>query len=298
MKLQKIKELKKVANNEDGNYAYHKIEYEEPLLDYVEILAEKYKPISKEDFENGYYISRAKGDFAWRYIQNEFDKSRLKNYLEDEDVQKTIKVFGYDIEKFWYLLLFVNDYSEGACLKGIKRNDSPIEQIDKLLKGITKNLEPLTDNKFDFSFKTPTKIVLEGVKPKIIVDNPTAILWLTHACNEAMKNVHENSEMEHIPISRNINGKIEHNSVSNSQHIWYFAKMFLIFFGLEKPQEEKYLTNSGIISPNKMVFISRLVYLMGLTKNKKYLNSDNNNLKGLKSKYKDEDLGMFNGIYL
>ena len=81
---------------------------------------------------------------------------------------------------------------------------------------------------------------------------------------------------------------------SKCLHIFIHKKILSTYNHLK----EKYLTNSGIISPNKMVFISRLVYLMGLTKNKKYLNSDNNNLKGLKSKYKDEDLGMFNGIYL
>lgn len=40
------------------------------------------------------------------------DMSFKDKFLENEDLQNTIKAFGLDVSKLWYLLLFVHDYIE------------------------------------------------------------------------------------------------------------------------------------------------------------------------------------------
>lgn len=40
------------------------------------------------------------------------DMSFKDKFLENKDLQNTIKAFGLDVSKLWYLLLFVHDYIE------------------------------------------------------------------------------------------------------------------------------------------------------------------------------------------
>ena len=290
--INKIKELQRGTDE----FAIFALDYDEPLLDYVAILAEKYKPYNELAHERGFIVSSAIEDFIMRYFEKEVDnknfKKHLKKYLEDKGIQNTIKAFGYDVEKLWYLLLFINDFSEGYFLEGVNLNDSPMEQINKLLRGIAENLNPVKNDNQEISFKKQTQIVLEGVKPKIIVDNPKALYWLIFACLHEIKKVDKNSELErsHTPLKIK-NGKLVNDSILNTQRIWYFAKMFLTFFELKPPQSEKDLTSVDIISTNKMLFISKLAYLMELSFDESLSKSDDK-LKDYRRQYKNKDLDL------
>jgi len=261
--------------------------YDEPLLQYVGVLGEKYSPLNDDDKEYGFWVSKATGNFARSYLQNKIDKSKLKEYLKNEDIQNTIKSLGYDAEKFWYLLLFVNDFTIGVCKEGIKFNESPKEQIYKLLKSIDDNSKLINN---EISFTKPIKIVIEGLKPKIIMDNPLAIQWLASICCREYKNIEDGSELTWCMGGN----KIEHNPLADSKQIWYFAKMFLSFFDLRKPQKIK--LKNGDSSTNKKLLVSRLIYLMGLTANENFLDSDDS-LKGFLAQYKNFKVERFNIKY-
>lgn len=276
-----MRELQKVTDY----YEVFSPGYDEPLLHYVGVLAEEYSPLNDDDKECGYWVSKATGNFARSYLQDKIDKSKLKEYLKNEDIQNTIKSLGYDAEKFWYLLLFVNDFTIGVCKEGLKFNESPKEQINKLLHGILDNIKLINDSEI-----SPIKIVIEGVKPKIIMDNPLAIHWLASVCYIDYKKIEDGSE-----LTWSMGGnKIEYNPLADSKQIWYFAKMFLSFFDLVKPQKIK--LKNGDSSINKKLLVSRLIYLMGLTTNENFLDSDDS-LKGFLAQYKNLKVDRFNIKY-
>ena len=75
-----------------------------------------------------------------------------------------------------------------------------------------------------------------------------------------------------------------------------FTKIFLSFFKLKPPTRKK-APKGATFSLNKMLLVSRLIYILGLTDNDKFLDSDDS-LKGFFKQYKDFEMNMANGIYI
>ena len=48
-------------------------------------------------------------------------------------IQDYIEELGLDIDKFWFLLLFVYDFCESVCIDGIGLADSAYDQLQKLI---------------------------------------------------------------------------------------------------------------------------------------------------------------------
>ena len=50
--------------------------------------------------------------FIRRYNQNKlYGNFTYEDYIANEDIQNTLKGLGVDIDKFWFLLLFIFDYT-------------------------------------------------------------------------------------------------------------------------------------------------------------------------------------------
>ena len=111
--------------------------YEQPLLEYIWELAQS--TFAPEDdlsnypclFANRYFErnlsieERYERDKELNYTSYSFEKyfelksnhrqfkdSFKDRFLSNEDLQNTIEAFGLDVSKFWYLLLFIYDYTE------------------------------------------------------------------------------------------------------------------------------------------------------------------------------------------
>jgi hypothetical protein len=297
-----MKEIRNLNLTPEDIYCNYGFEYEEPLLEYVEIIAEEYKPSTPEECENGQYISRAINDFAFRYLSNKIDKvdkvvkTYMTKYLENTDVQQTIKSMGYDVNRFWYLLMFIYDYSSGFYRYGINQNDEPKEQILKLIKGIAENIsgEDEYDNPI---FIKPAQLILKMPNKNITINNPIALAWLAAILNNELEKIENGSKMAtSITKLKTINGQFENNPKSQTAHIWYFTKMFLKFFELRPPPIKASTKKGSTISLNKLLLISRLVFITNLSTNKNYLDSEDN-LKGCRPP-ENFDLNMINGFYL
>lgn len=108
---------------------------EEHLLEYMTAVADRFAP----DFVigsdgNAYEVdSQAPFIFKRRYNRGMLNVSfNYEDYLkrdinDNENPIDIIRSLGIDVEKFWYLLLFVADYVEGSTTKTIKCNPSPRE---------------------------------------------------------------------------------------------------------------------------------------------------------------------------
>lgn len=291
-----MKELEKPDN--EPNYNQYLLAEGEPLLDYVEILANKYDPLNQCDFNSGYYISKALVTFAERCFDGKIEKRFEKKFLENKEVQETILALELDIDKFWYLLLFIFDYSCGVCLNRVTFKESPKEQIEHLINCITENIKDYNDNVDEVTFDKPIKLELsvQG-KHKITVDDPIALYAIAAICSKEMKFVENGSRMDKRKSDAIWkDGVFESNDIeSNSVRIWYFAKMFLTFFEIN-PYIKGRQKKGSTVSLNKMLLISRLVYIAELSRNKNFLDSDDT-LKGYLKQYKDYKVSS-NGIYL
>ena len=292
-----IRELPKIDESVGGVLNYYEPGYNEPLLEYVKILMHKYVPVSSLTEDYGCFTDRGMGRFAERYFDNEIDRSALGKYLDSDKLSETIIAFGYDIEKFWYLLLFVNDYSYGLTKEGYKQGKSRKAIIKEFADKIIDNLRR-TDNGTEdqsFRFVDSMEIILKTKgKHKFVINDPFTIGFIAACCGAELKNIHDHSGLNQaIPKKRDHDNLFDESPLST--YVWYFSNMFISFFKLVPPKSKTRKENG--IYYNKLLLISKLLYTMGLYYNKNLLSSDDT-IKGYLQQYRGSDMNICNLHYI
>lgn len=200
-------------------------------LEYMEAIAVKYVPDVDIDPATGErYVcgTTALPLFIRRYNQNElYGNFTYEDYIANEDIQNTLKGLGVDIDKFWFLLLFIFDYTCGTCLDGMKATGIGIEQLIKFAKAIADNHKEI--NQFGVIFKKPitVSVKIEG-KHQIVIDNANAIGYLATTIANNLKEIEEHPWMQSQQVSIST-----HAEEKESVQIWLFYKMFNDFSNLE-----------------------------------------------------------------
>ncbi|MEI3486387.1 MAG: hypothetical protein V8R12_16235 [Bacteroides faecis] len=264
-------------------------------LEYMEAIAVEYVPDVDIDPATGErYVcgTTASPLFIRRYNQNKLYGTLYEDYIANEDIQNTLKGLGVDIDKFWFLLLFIFDYTCGTCLDGMKATGIGIEQLIKFAKAIADNHKEI--NQFGVSFKKPITISVkvEG-KHQIVIDNANAIGYLATTIINNLKEIEEHPWMQSQQVSITTNAE-EKESVQ----IWLFYKMFNDFFNLS-PYNKLFNVRQkkgSTISLSKTLLISRLIYFTKLSMNKNF-SEDEFTLKGYIKQYKDKRIVYLNSIY-
>ncbi|BBE18834.1 hypothetical protein AQPE_3003 [Aquipluma nitroreducens] len=212
-----------------------------------------------------------------------------EDYKKDNEIQRILSGFGFDSEKFWYLLLFIFDYSYGSCIDGVYWAESPREQLDKLTDAIDDNTSVIDINGIPTFIKEAKLTLKIKGNHSITINNPIAIYYLAFSTDSALKKIKPDSIM-------NISTELEQDkSISNSVHIWFFAKMFQAFFDLHPLIKIK--SSKGENKPfSKKQLISDLIYFTRISKNSELLASDET-LKGILNKYKNYKLNTKNSYY-
>lgn len=236
------------------------------LLEYMENLAVQYVPDIDIDPSTGEkYIcgTTALPIFIRRFNQNKlYGNFTYEDYIANENIQKTLKGLGIDIDKFWFLLLFIFDYTCGTCLDGIKATGVGAEQLTKFAKAIADNHKEV--NQFGVSFKKPITISVkvEG-KHQIVIDNANAIGYLATIIANNLKEIEEHPWMQTQQVRMNTPAE-EKESIQ----IWLFYKMFNDFFNLE-PYNKLFNVRQkkgSTVSLSKTLLISKLIYFTKLSK--------------------------------
>lgn len=265
-------------------------------LEYMEAIAIEYIPDVDIDPSTGErYIcgTTALPIFIRRYNQNElYGNFTYEDYIANKDIQNTLKGLGVDIDKFWFLLLFIFDYTCGTCLDGMKATGIGIEQLTKFAQAIADNHKEI--NQFGVSFKKPITISVkvEG-KHQIVIDNANAIGYLATTIVNNLKEIEEHPWMQSQQVSMTTNAE-EKESVQ----IWLFYKIFNDFFNLS-PYNKLFNVRQkkgSTISLSKTLLISRLIYFTKLSTNKNF-SEDEFTLKGYIKQYKDKRIDTVNSIY-
>lgn len=119
----------------------------ERYLEYVIVVANEFDPSigseivqlsdDPEDAIEEYSLlpSNAPYTFKKRYNSDKLQVPfTLNEYLKDEKIQSMLSDFQLDIEKFWYLMLYIYDNSYSLCQKGVEIDiDTNIDKIMDIL---------------------------------------------------------------------------------------------------------------------------------------------------------------------
>lgn len=216
--------------------------------------------------------STAPIDFANRYKNNWVkDKDRIEVYLKSKDVLDTLEAFNLDASKFWFLCLFLKDYSEGAT-HGIVINtarDRITELKDNIKQGITYKV---------------------GKRKKELSDEKTLQI-LENALTEFLDNHKEtNLLLDSAPFT----GELA--NMAQIYTIFLFDKHLMDFLRPLKAKKEIHA------SKDKRLLVSRMVYILNMGSHIFYEeykpNGDKlNYLKNYLNKYKGLPIKTINNHY-
>ncbi|MDE6551558.1 MAG: hypothetical protein K2K98_01145 [Muribaculaceae bacterium] len=267
---------------------------EENLLEYMIAVADRFAP----DFVigsdgNAYEVdSQAPFIFKRRYNQGKLKVSfsytdYLKHDINDnENAIDIIRALGIDVEKFWYLLLFVADYVEGSTTNTLICSPSPREEIKHLIDFIEDNEDSVHDI-YGVKHRQPMKLTLQIKGHRLIIDNPNTISAIGGMCGMALENMEYISFLDQCPS--------EIADKKDSVRIWLFAKMLRCFFDIH-PQFAAQRKTGNDTTKSTLRLISKLVYMVGLTSNEDYC-TDDENLKGILKQYRNYNIDTINTIY-
>jgi len=220
--------------------------------------------------------------FATDYLDGKINLKKIeKDLYESSEIQNTLKAFGLDSSKFWYLCLYikwrVDHISETAF-------NFPVSTKDQLNSLITELEKISPEFKGDrFITKVPAKLTfkVEGGKTITIEDGHT----LTTIC-AAIEYLMEQYDLDllspkHCGFSETEKFKL---SIRNKMYLFYqYLDLFI------RPFHAK---GSRYVSKDKSLLISRMLYIFDLCDNPELMTDKiaggkrKNILKGYFSKYK------------
>lgn len=257
-------------------------------LDYIVKVADKFEPDVDAD---GLHPSNAPYQFEWRYEEGWIDTSRRNKYLASEEVIDTIKAFSLDVDKFWYLCLFIKDLVEGYTVDTTKRILTRREELVRLVEEMDK-LDSVIEKTFISTKHSGVLTFKCGKHPITITDGQTLSL-IKYAISELLdKCKSHNSYFD----SGNLDFKNK-----TSYHTIHKISLFNKYLGwFMKPLVAD---KDSMASKDKSLLVSRMVFVLGISDDERYfeeykdngdkLNFLQNNIK----KYKDFTPSTYNKYY-
>ena len=301
----------------------------EPLLDYVRKVANnywmEYDPEIKEP--TGYsFVPRI---FASQFLNGEIDVTGQKLFLksatpkathtkhvkyidniyygheehrenvsEDEsipDISMTLKAYDIDISKFWYLCVFLKDYVTGETIEGARIEEiTHRERLEKFVS-LVDQLHPklfgshiITEGESELTLR-----VGKGKKNKLEISNGHTLTLIRNGIQYVLDNYHSDyldfSEVDQSKRLKSTRGDIVRIALFYKYMLW-----FLDHCTINKEVVKEALS----LSTSKILLISRMVYILGLSDNKQFLGeSSETYLRTYISGYEGVETNVDNKFY-
>lgn len=231
------------------------------------------------------------------------DMSFKDRFLENEDLQNTIKAFGLDVSKLWYLLLFVHDYIEDFGTNAPSLKKSEVQDIDDFVDNLSDSTGIILINKGKKNFDTSEKNTIEFIQ--------LALDYYIKTYNDIINQNLASKDKLKLLKDIGLNHFLEHGQAIDFENQrtleitfkkWKFADMFQYFLK-DRKADKKNISNINVkVSADKIMFISRLIYTVGYDGkryNEEYDPDGNKNrkLSNLLRKYRNEDFPDFANHY-
>lgn len=307
----------------------------EPLLDYVQIVANIVRPFY--DPECVGWDSSYSAIFGTRYVESQlslegrFERSRklgctytldyLREYekivsplkisfkdkfLNNTNLQNTLVAYNLDVSKFWYLLLFVYDFVEDICTNSPYTEKSEFEKISSFVNSLYDSTEIVLKKNGRQSFCTDDEDSLIFIKNAMahFISTYNDILSTSHSEEEMLERLQAIGMESAISDCGRRHSRIKISPMAITYKKWLFTKIFLDFLA-DKKADRNLVTDKTIkVSTDKLMLISRLIYIIGYDSKRYDMEYDENGnknrmLSNLLRKYKDEGFLSLSGrIYM
>lgn len=268
---------------------------DEPLLEYVWQVANKFLP--SFDGEN-FGESSSIGVFCQRYFDENstFSQLDIKRYIENEELQKTLKAFNLDASKLWYLILFIYDYVESICTDANFIEKSLMEEADTFYEKLStatslslangrktyftdrKDMLKLIRISFGYFIQTYGKIM-----------NDENLSWVEK--KEQLENTGMDKQMQEMFDAKMVNRQKE-VTLSSTHKIRKVVEMFKYFLEDKTADKTAFAEQLTKVSTDKMMLISRIIYTIGYG-GKRY--NDEYDDKGNKNRILSNTLRSYDG---
>ena len=274
--------IKQLPKHED-EWAYYE---SEPLFDYVCQVSDMMGETVTEINPDGSYESTPHllpFRFASDYLNGKIDTQSIRMDLyESPDIQDTLRAFGLDSSKFWYLCLFIKWRVDYECKTAFVFPTSTKEKLHNLISEFEKLSPEFQGGKF--VSKVPATLTFKVNGGETITIDDANTLTFIGAAIESFLEQHDTDDL----ITSNSYGisELEKVDLSVRTMIYLFNEYLSPFV---KPLE----AIKGIYaSKDKSLLISRMIYVFRVSEDKKLYTDLNekgnkqNQLKGYLSRYK------------
>ena len=261
----------------EDEWAYYE---SEPLFDYVCQVSDMMGEIVTEIAPDGSYESTPHllpSSFASAFNEGTFDVEGInQTYYEKPEIQDTLKAFGLDSAKFWYLCLFIKWKVDCECDSARVFPKEPLEKLKDLQAEFEKLDFTKYHGKYVSSKTAQLTFKVKGSKAYTIDDKETLAI-LNNIINDYLLATPAKGYL------LNDSEKIELSIITKMYLFNKYLSWFLSPLTANKAINASY---------DKSLLVSRMIYTLGIFKNEsmwqEYNESGNkkNQLKGYLSKYK------------
>ena len=261
----------------EDEWAYYE---SEPLFDYVCRVSDMMGEIATDINPDGSYESTPHllpFSFASAYHENKIDLKGVNQVVyEKSEIQDTLKAFGLDSSKFWYLCLFIKWKVDWEVESARVFPKEPLEKLKDLQAEFEKIDFSKVRGKYVSSKSAELTFKVKGSKAYTIDDKDTLAI-LNNIINDYL-------------LTTPTKGYLLHDSEKVELSI--ITKMYLFNKNLSWFLSPLTANKAINASYDKSLLVSRMIYTLGIFKNEslwqEYNESGNkkNQLKGYLSKYK------------
>ena len=274
--------IKQLPKHED-EWAYYE---SEPLFDYVCQVSDMMGETVTEINPDGSYESTPHllpFRFASDYLNGKIDTQSIRMDLyESPDIQDTLRAFGLDSSKFWYLCLFIKWRVDYECKTAFVFPTSTKEKLHNLISEFEKLSPEFQGGKFVSKVPATLTFKVNGGKT-ITIDDANTLTFV----GAAIESFLEQQDTDDLITSNSYGiSELEKVDLSVRTMIYLFNEYLSPFV---KPLE----AIKGIYaSKDKSLLISRMIYVFRVSEDKKLYTDLNekgnkqNQLKGYLSRYK------------
>ena len=274
--------IKQLPKHED-EWAYYE---SEPLFDYVCQVSDMMGEIVTDINPDGSYESTPHLQpfrFASDYLNGKIDTQSIRMDLyESPDIQDTLRAFGLDSSKFWYLCLFIKWRVDYECKTAFVFPTSTKEKLHNLISEFEKLSPEFQGGKFVSKVPATLTFKVNGGKT-ITIDDANTLTFI----GAAIESFLEQQDTDDLITSNSYGiSELEKVDLSVRTNIYLFNEYLSPFV---KPLE----AIKGIYaSKDKSLLISRMIYVFRVSEDKKLYTDLNekgnkqNQLKGYLSRYK------------
>lgn len=225
--------------------------------------------------------------------QKEYDSEDVEENIPD--ISTTLRAYGIDISKFWYLCVFLKDYVIGETIQGARIEQETHRERLKKFVDLVNQLHP---DPFGNFYKTTGEAELtlrvgKGKKNKTVISNGHTLALIRDGINWVLENYHS----DYIDFSEvNVNDRLK-TSRGDTVRIALFYK-YMLWFLDHCTIDKEFVKESIYLSTSKILLISKLVYILGLSDNKKFLGEDDETyLRTYISGYEEVKTNVDNKFY-